>query len=336
MPKSIDEFDWASTPLGPMDSWSPALLTTYQILMGTGFAACATWGAEQTLLYNAAYAPFLGAKHPGALGQPIDVVWREVWDDIRPLIKQALDGKRVYVEDLPLVLERWGAPEETYWTFSYSPLRDGETIMGMLDIAIETTGRVKAERHRQLLVEESGHRVKNTLALVQSVARQSLKDVADREAVDRFEERLLALARAQQALQKSSGNGGDLGEVISLALSHLTSERIELSGPPVVLSPRVAQSVSLIIHELATNAFKYGALSVAGGGVSVHWTVADSRLALTWVERGGPEVTAPKRTGFGSKLLRRGLTGDGAVDLSYDPAGFRATFSPTLASLREA
>ncbi|WP_143324416.1 sensor histidine kinase [Caulobacter sp. FWC2] len=335
MPKSIDEFDWASTPLGPVDSWSPALLTTYQILMGTGFAACATWGAEQTLLYNAAYIPFLGARHPGALGQPIDVVWREVWDDIRPLIKQALDGERVYLEDLPLVVERWGAPEETYWTFSYSPLRDGERIMGMLDIAIETTGRVKAERHRQLLVEESGHRVKNTLALVQSVARQSLKDVADRESVDRFEERLLALARAQQALQKSSGHGGDLGEVISLALSHLTSERVELSGSPVVLSPRVAQAVSLVIHELATNAFKYGALSVAEGGVAVHWDVADSRLVLTWIERGGPEVIAPKKNGFGSKLLRRGLTGEGAAELSYDPEGFRAAFSTTLASLQE-
>jgi two-component sensor histidine kinase len=318
-----------------MDSWSPALLTTYQIMMSTSFAACATWGEAQTLLYNAAYIPFLGAKHPGALGQPIHVVWQEVWDDIRPLVEQALKGQKVYLEDLPLVVNRWGAPEDTFWTFSYSPLRDGEKIMGMLDIAIETTGRIRAERHRQLLVEESGHRVKNTLALVQAVARQSLKDVEDRQAVDRFEQRLLALARAQQALQKHSGSGGDLGHVISLALSHLTSERVEVTGPPVALSPRVAQAVSLVIHELATNAFKYGALSVAQGRLMVHWTVTENRLFLNWVERDGPEVVAPKRSGFGSKLLRRGLTGEGAVELSYPPEGFSASFSTTLASLRE-
>jgi two-component sensor histidine kinase len=318
-----------------MESWSPALLTTYQIMMATGFAACATWGPEQTLIYNTAYIPFLGAKHPSALGQPINVVWEEVWDDIYPLIKRALEGERVYLEDLPLVVNRWGVPEETFWTFSYSPLRDGEKIMGMLDVAIETTGRVRAERHRQLLVEESGHRVKNTLALVQAVARQSLKDVADRQAVDRFEQRLMALARAQQALQKSSGSGGDLAEVISLALSHLTSDRIELVGPPVALSPRVAQTLSLVIHELATNAFKYGALSVAEGRLAVQWQVAGNRLALDWIERGGPEVTAPKLTGFGSKLLRRGLAGEGAVELNYDKEGFRASFSTTITSLLE-
>lgn len=335
MPTSIYEFDWATTPLGPTSSWSPALLTTYQIMMGTGFAACAIWGHEQTLIYNGAYIPFLGAKHPGALGQPIETVWHEVWDDIRPLVEQALQGERVYLEDLPLVINRWGVPEETYWTFSYSPLWDGETIMGMLDIATETTGRVRAERHRQLLVEESGHRVKNTLALVQAVARQSLSQVADRQAVEQFEERLLALARAQQALLRSSGNGGDLGEVMSLALSHLTSAGVELTGPPVGLSPRVSQAVSLVIHELATNAFKYGALSIDGGRLAVQWEVVEGRLVLNWVERGGPEVTAPTRNGFGSKLLRRGLTGEGGVQLSYAPEGFSASFSTTLASLQE-
>jgi two-component sensor histidine kinase len=336
MPKSLDEFDWATTPLGPKSAWTPALMTAYQIMMGTGFAACATWGPEQTLLYNAAYIPFLGAKHPAALGQPIQVVWHEVWDDIRPLVEQTLGGERVYLEDLPLVINRWGVPEDTFWTFSYSPLRDGETIMGMLDIAIETTGRVRAEQHRQMLVEESGHRVKNTLALVQAVAHQTLNVVADRDSVERFEERLKALGRAQKALQKSAGQSGDLGEVIGLALSNLTGQQAELTGPPVTLSPRAAQAVSLVVHELATNAFKYGALSVAQGRLTVDWDVSDNRLTLNWVERHGPTVIPPKRNGFGSKLLRRGLTGEGAVELSFDPEGFHASFSTSLASLRQA
>lgn len=316
-----------------MESWSPALLTTYQIMMETGFAACATWGPEQTLLYNAAYIPFLGAKHPEALGQPIDQVWREVWDDIQPLVRQALSGEKVYLEDLPLVVNRSGVPEETFWTFSYSPLRDGGKIMGMLNIAIETTGRIRAEQHRRLLVEESGHRVKNTLALVQAVARQSLKGVADREAVEGFEGRLLALARAQHALQKTASTGGALNEVIALALSHLTGERVELEGPSVALSPRVAQTVSLVVHELATNAFKYGALSVPQGRLSVQWRIEAGQLVLTWVERDGPPVVAPTQTGFGSRLVRRGLTGEGAVDLRYEPSGFTAAFSVPVTSL---
>lgn len=334
MPESIYEFDWSRTPIGPKASWPPALLTSYQIMMDTAFAACATWGPERTLMYNAAYIPVLGDKHPSALGQPIDRVWHEVWNDIRPFVERTLAGGRVYLEDLPLILNRSGVPEETYWTFSYSPLRDGEEIMGILDIAIETTSRIQAERHRQLLVEESGHRVKNTLALVQAIARSSLKDVDQETAAD-FENRLLALARSQDALQMKAFQGGDLGRVISLALGHLTRERFEFDGPPVDLSPRVAQTVSLVVHELATNAYKYGALSVSGGRLSVHWTVDEGRLALTWTERGGPPVAAPAKSGFGSKLIRRGLTGAGGAELTYDPDGFSAVFSAPVVRLKD-
>lgn len=78
MTDHIDQWDWGATPLGPKDTWSPALRTTFDIIMGTAFAACATWGDAQTLIYNAAYIPFLGARHPAALGQPIQEVWSDV------------------------------------------------------------------------------------------------------------------------------------------------------------------------------------------------------------------------------------------------------------------
>lgn len=334
MPAFIDRYDWASTPLGPRTEWPPALLTAHEIMMSTGFAACATWGPEQSLLYNAAYIPFLGDKHPAALGRPIQTVWSEVWDDIRPLVERTLAGETIYLEDLPLKIVRSGVPEDTYWTFSYSPLRDGGVVKGMLDIAIETTGRVRAEQHRQLLVDECGHRVKNTLALVQAVARSSFKG-ADGQTVAAFEERLLALARSQDALDEKAWKGGDLGEVIALSLGHLMRRPFEISGPAVALSPRIAQTVALVIHELATNAFKYGALSVPEGTVSIRWTAADGHLALVWMERGGPPVVEPEGEGFGTRLVRRGLAGFGGAALSYETDGFSAVFSAPLDRLKK-
>lgn len=335
MPAYIEEFDWGSTPLGLKDSWSQALQTSAQVMLGTGFAACAIWGPERTLLYNAAYIPFLGDKHPSALGQPIEVVWAEVWDDIRPLIEKALSGEAVYLENLPLTIRRNGVMEETSWTFSYSPLFENGEVKGMLDIAIETTERMRLDRHRQVLVRETSHRVKNTLALVQAIARRSLRTSAPETLAD-FENRLLTLARSHQALDEKSWSGGDLGEVIRLALDQLARRPFVIDGPPVTLSPRVAQTVALIVHELATNAYKYGALSAPGGRVDIRWSVDAGGLALAWTERAGPPVTAPVSSGFGTDLLRRGLTGAGGVELFYDPDGFRAVFTaPTDTLMRE-
>ncbi|RYY24601.1 MAG: response regulator [Sphingomonadales bacterium] len=122
--------------------------------MSSGFGMCATWGPGRTFFYNEAYVPFLGTRHPGAFGRPIDEVWHDVWDDIAPLVERAMSGETVRLEDLHLVMTRRGRPEDTYWTFSYSPLRDGDEVMGILDVAYETTeafvakerSRVNAER----------------------------------------------------------------------------------------------------------------------------------------------------------------------------------------------
>lgn len=146
-------FDWASTRLGPKETWSSALRTTYDIMSSTSFGMCATWGSEKTFLYNEAYAPFLGDRHPWALGQPIDQVWPEVWQEIEPLIARAMAGETVYLENLHLVMTRKGYPEDTYWTFSYSPLRDGDTIQGFLDVAYETTELLAAQSRDRVNAE---------------------------------------------------------------------------------------------------------------------------------------------------------------------------------------
>ncbi len=114
---------------------------------------CAIWGPERTFLYNQAYMPFLGARHPEALGQPIDRVWHDVWSDIAPLVARAMAGETVHLENLHLVMTRNGYREDTYWTFSYSPLRDGDVVMGMLDVAYETTALLAAQQRDRVNAE---------------------------------------------------------------------------------------------------------------------------------------------------------------------------------------
>jgi two-component sensor histidine kinase len=336
VPNSIDEFDWAKTPLGSKESWPAALKTTYDIVMGTDFATCATWGPEQTLIYNAAYIPFLGARHPEALGRPIHQVWADVWDDIAPLIEKAKAGERVYMENMHLVMTRNGAPEDTYWTFSYSPLRDGDRVEGIFDIAIETTGQVLAERERALVMAETTHRLKNTLALVQAIAQQTLRDIPDRERVQAFDDRLHALASAHDVLLQHEWNGADLQGLVETALGRVVDRaRFEIEGPRLVVKAPIAQNVSLLIHELATNATKYGALTQEGGRVSVSWMREGGLVRMEWRERGGPPATAPKRKGFGSRLVGLGLTGNGGVEKDFGPEGLTVRLTAPVESLLE-
>ena len=147
-PTVIEGLDWACTPLGPQPQWSSALRTTHDIMMSAHVPMCATWGPERTFFYNAAYVPFLGQRHPAAMGQPIQEVWFDVWSDIEPLIAQAMAGERVYLQDMHLAMTRNGYKEDTYWTFSYSPLWDGEKVVGFLNIASDTTETVLHERRR--------------------------------------------------------------------------------------------------------------------------------------------------------------------------------------------
>ena len=169
-PLDVDACDWSATPLGPREDWNPALEAIFTMMLASPFAICATWGPEQTLLYNTAYVPFLGKRHPAALGQPIAVVWSDVWDMIGPLIARVLDGESVSFTDMHLVMTRNGREEDTWWTFAYSPLRDGGRIVGMLDIAMETTAGVMAARQRDAV--EAELRARN-VALEQEVAARA-------------------------------------------------------------------------------------------------------------------------------------------------------------------
>jgi PAS domain S-box-containing protein len=139
--------DWQSSPLGPPESWPPELVTAVSMAFSSTFPMFLAWGREQVFLYNDAYIPVLGDKHPAAFGELFHRVWWEIWHDLGPIAERAMADQSSFLEDMPLTMERKGYTEQTYFTFSYSPLHDGEgRVMGMYCTCIETTARVEAER----------------------------------------------------------------------------------------------------------------------------------------------------------------------------------------------
>ena len=199
--------------------------------------------------------------------------------------------------------------------------------------------RVRSEELQTVLNAELAHRLKNTLAIVQSIATSTLRNVTEREPVEAFERRVLALSRAHDVLMHKSWTAAKMRAVMEGVLSlQADLDRFALDGPDMDISPQAALSLSLLLHELATNALKYGALSAGTGKVRVAWRTDGDQtptLVLDWSESGGPLVSAPSgRVGFGSKLIRMGLLGTRDASLRYEPHGLQAEFRVPLADVQ--
>lgn len=183
----------------------------------------------------------------------------------------------------------------------------------------------RAEETQQLLIAELNHRVKNTLATVQAIATQTLRHSDDpAEFTANFSSRIQALAQAHSMLSDATWNGADLAELIreQLRLGSLDETRVATSGPAVRLPPQLALHVALILHELGTNARKYGALSAARGRITLQWRLSDKSLSLQWREHGGPLVSAPRKSGFGTTLIEQSVKAEGGTaEVSYPPEG---------------
>lgn len=205
-------------------------------------------------------------------------------------------------------------------------IADDGGVRRLAGVSLDITERKRAEERQKLLVNELNHRVKNSLATVQSIAAQTLRSVAAPEFFrEAFESRLIALSQTHDLLTRESWEGASLREVIDAEMHAMAGEdRISFDyDADIRLSPKAAVALGMGVHELATNASKYGALSTPDGRVVVAWTLDRDVLRLTWTERDGPEVHPPARRGFGARLLERGLAAElsGAVDLTYDAAG---------------
>jgi two-component sensor histidine kinase len=215
------------------------------------------------------------------------------------------------------------------------PLGDGIGV-----VFRDTTDRRNAEKQRDLVVTELGHRIKNTLALVQSIASQTFSQGAVDPSTRRaFEARLVALSNAQAILTKRSWDSADLHEVLSAAIRPHTvvgRDAFKLDGPMLRLGPKSAVALAMAVHELCTNASKYGALST-NGCVDMLWTIANDRWQWTWRERGGPVVVPPLHKGFGSRMLEQALGAQlaGQATLRYDPDGLRYSIDAPLDFIRQ-
>ena len=521
MAERIRTHDWAATPLGPISEWPQSLRTAVGIMLASGHAMQLAWGLERTVLYNGAYAPMLGDRHPGALGLPFREAWPDIWEDVEPLVERVFAGEMVRFEDMPLVMTRHGYPEETWWTFSYSPVRDeAGAITGLLNVTVDATPKVRADRaehalrvseerqtfllklsdalrplidpteiknvatsllgeqltvnrlfyadadgdywvvakgyerdmeplpdtpfematygrwiiedfkagkhlivsdmttdtrfstaerkehlnlgigaeiavplvkkgkmlamlvaqvrdrrdwrrqdvvlleeaaertwsavewgraeaafrksekHAQTLLAELQHRVRNTLAVVRSIARRTADRSSDLDQmVSHFEGRLNAFSRVQSAVTRSPGKGVSIKEIISdemLGIAVREGDQLKVSGPDVDLQPKPAESISLAIHELATNAVKYGAVTAPRGKIRVSWrTVLHNgiqELRFEWTETGLDQKPAPTREGFGHELLLRTLPYelDADTNITFTDDGLRFRMSMPL------
>ena len=209
-----------------------------------------------------------------------------------------------------------------------APLRNRDgLITGYAAITHDITERKAQEKTRQLLVEELNHRVKNTLAMVQSIARLTLSSMKNPEDFAyNFTGRIQALAGAHNILTATSWHGADVASLVrdQLILGDTSEDRFSCSGPSLNLDPQTAVALSLVLHELGTNANKYGALSVASGSVDLSWESADSgeALKMRWRERGGPTVTEPTGRGFGTSIIEQSLRSRGGeANIRFEPAG---------------
>jgi two-component sensor histidine kinase len=183
-----------------------------------------------------------------------------------------------------------------------------------------------AEERRNLLSRELSHRVKNTLSIVSALARQTFKGPDPR--ITSFTDRLTALGRAYDLLLAGDSQGTNIGDIVRNTLASYdvgNAARFRIHGPLRPVDPEIGLALSLIVHELATNATKYGALGNDHGYVDIEWRLTDGRLELSWNEHDGPPVVIPDKEGFGSKLIRRAFPAQykPLVSISYAPDGLR-------------
>ncbi|WP_176472992.1 sensor histidine kinase [Sphingomonas lenta] len=216
-------------------------------------------------------------------------------------------------------------------------------VVAQLDLRRLLARHEEGEEHRRLLTGELEHRIKNTLSVVQAIVSQTLRTATTPAgARDAISARLVTLGRAHDLLTQASWTAAPIDALVKGAVGDYgeDSGRIRVSGPGVRLNARAALAISMALHELATNAAKYGALSNEAGHIEISWRVDQSRtpaiLEFVWQEAGGPPVSAPTRKGFGTRLIETSLTRDlGRGRIEYLPAGVRWSVSANLANVQE-
>ncbi len=261
----------------------------------------------------------------------------------------------IFVEDQPMIMaevSRAIAARDTYelehrvrqadgtegWTFSRAIpiINEAGAITEWFGMAADVTNAKRIRDQQRLLNNELSHRIKNLFAMVQAISLQTLRPIKERDEVRSLQERLLALSGAHDILLRNNWIEASVTDVVTAALDALgASERMMTAGPDITIGSKAALSMALLLHELGTNALKYGALSVPHGKIDLRWAIEAKDEAqlfcLRWIESDGPPIEAPPaKGGFGTRLLSTGLTGTGGLTLDYERDGLRATLASPL------
>ncbi len=280
--------------------------------------------------WNGGAEQIFGYPATEAIGQSLLMLFSESQNqEISALLDKVRHGERVKPFQTQCIRRN---SQPVHVSLTISPVLDGDsTIVAASSVARDMTEWVRSEEQRTLLLAELDHRVKNTLATVQSIARQTLRGADSLEAFyETFEARLMAVSRTHNLLTKSNWQKAPLEQIVLGELSPYGDSHFSIKGEPVLLNARQALAFGMAIHELATNAAKYGALSDPNGLVKISWTVEETpapekMLQIHWVETGGPAVVKPQRIGFGSQLIERSFANEkqGEVRIDFDPEGVR-------------
>jgi two-component sensor histidine kinase len=296
-------------------------------------------------LTNAAYRKLLGDRD--IVGKPLRDVLPEIEGQgyFELLDEVYRTGKPHVGRRMPLALQvEAGMPsKQLFLDFVYAPIVNANReISGVFIEGIDITDHMRAEEHLRLINDELQHRVKNTLTVVSAIASQTLRGTSNDDALKKFQDRLAAFATAHDSLTTANWAAGAVDNIVQGALApHRTREgRFSISGPDIVLGAKQALSLALALHELATNAIKYGALSDDRGRVQIIW---DERLDagkptfhFQWQEADGPAVVEPSSMGFGSQLIKRVLAADfgSDVEVLYQESGLICRLSAPMANIR--
>ncbi len=286
--------------------------------------------------WNAGATRIFGYEEQEVVGKPITIIVPpELHDKELEMLEKLRRGERVdHFETVRVAKDG----RRVDISLTVSPIRDRlGRVIGASKVSRDITERKRHEELQKLLIGELNHRVKNTLATVQAIATQTVRSAnSPTEFMSAFSGRLQSLARAHSALTRGSWQGVDVEELLrdQLLLGGAENEQISYSGPQVVLEPQVALHLALVLHELGTNARKYGALSVPTGRLTLRWMVrggGDEKLLIQWQERGGPPVRPPNQHGFGSMLIEQSLEAQGGqVSVTYPVEGVTCEISIPL------
>jgi two-component sensor histidine kinase len=343
MASRIHAFDWRNTSIGVLETWPQSLKTASDMMLGCGFPAVLWIGRDAVTLYNDAYATLLNGRDD--LGGSSFGALEPARSALAPALEAAWNGQTVTLEDRPLPLGRDGATEHGCFTLSWSPVHDeAGGVSAVLLILVETTERVTASKARDMMIAELQHRVRNILAIIRSIVSRTAETSETVEDLSaHLDGRLAALARTQVLLTRNPGGGVDLEGLVrdELVAQVADEERVAVGGPELLLSPKAAEVMTLALHELATNATKYGALAADRGRIDIRWRVTP-RTEVDWVEfewrETGVQIAAaaPRRMGFGAVLIEQRvpyeLMGSGA--LTFAPGGIRCDISFPLLPIR--